>query len=92
MNAIEQVIEQWRKSVASDKAPIGVPQNDHEVVQMVRTADADELEHLNREVIEPASNALRACLRMTDGDGHPPDWDAVRAALAKLEGEDATNG
>lgn len=31
--------------------------------------------------------AVEAALNMVDGDGAPPDWDMLRAALAKARGE-----
>lgn len=30
--------------------------------------------------------AVKAALRMVDGDGNPPDWDMLRAALKESEG------
>ena len=78
MNAIERVIERWRKSVASGNAPIGVPQNDHEVVQMVRTADADELERLNREVIEPGFEEQLFAARLDECKAAQLAWNASR--------------
>ena len=35
---------------------------------------------------EALCNSIEAALRMVDGDGHPPDWDELRAALKLARG------
>lgn len=43
----------------------------------------------NARLIAAAPDLLDACksaLNMINGDGHPPNWDLLRAAIAKAEG------
>ena len=48
---------------------------------------ADVAEIISRETHDTELlEALQACMNMVDGDGHPPDWDAIRAIIAKVEG------
>jgi hypothetical protein len=72
MNAIERVIERWRNTGTS--IPIHSLLRGHaDTVMAARKGCADELERLNREVIESGFEALRAvqkCELKHDEKGH----------------------